>query len=135
MWNTIILLKMAVGQTACWTLPLARRIMSEARWQGVQGGLPLWAAAEGWLDRFREANGGWYIFWMAVLAAVLAVAYYVIVKIRSEPEKKEPQASQWLSKYREMHSKGELSDEEFRTIKTKLAEQLQDELNDNGETG
>jgi uncharacterized membrane protein len=109
--------------------------MSEATWQGVQEGLPVWAAAEGWLERFLKASGGWYIFWMAVLAAVLAVAYYVIMKIRSEPEKKEPQASQWLSKYREMHSRGELSDEEFRTIKTKLAEQLQDELNDNGETG
>ena len=36
---------------------------------------------------------------------------------------------------RELHSQGELSDEEFRTIKTNLATQLQDELNDNGEKG
>jgi uncharacterized membrane protein len=84
---------------------------------------------------FWNANVGWYFFWFAVLTSILAVAYYVIAKIRSEPEKKEPLASQWLSKYSEMHSKGELSDEEFRTIKTKLAQQLQDELNNNGETG
>jgi uncharacterized membrane protein len=109
--------------------------MNETTWQGVQGSLSVWAAAEGWMDRLRNANVGWYFFWFAVLASLLAVAYYVITKIRPEPEKKEPLASQWLSKYREMHSRGELSDEEFRTIKTKLAEQLQDELNDNGETG
>ena len=87
------------------------------------------------MDRFWSLKLEWYIFWFAVLAIVLAVAYYVITKIRPEPEKKEPLASQWLTKYGEMHSRGELSDEEFRTIKTKLAEQLQDELNDNGETG
>jgi hypothetical protein len=32
-----------------------------------------------------------------------------------------------------LHSRGGLSDEEYRTIKAKLAEQLQDELKDNGE--
>jgi uncharacterized membrane protein len=87
------------------------------------------------MDRFWRASVGWYFFWFFVLASVLAVAYYIVTKIRPEPEKKEPLASQWLSKYRELHSQGELSDEEFRTIKTKLAEQLQDELKDNGETG
>ena len=95
----------------------------------------MWAATDGLMDRFWKLNLEWYIFWFAVLASVLAVAYYVITKIRPEPEKKEPLASQWLTKYSEMHSQGELSDEEFRTIKTKLAEQLQDELNDNSETG
>jgi uncharacterized membrane protein len=109
-------------------------IMGEATWQGLMGCVPLLAAGK-WMNWFWQNKLEWYIFWFAVLAAVLAVGYYFIKKIRPEPEKKEPQASQWLSKYREMHSEGELSDEEFRTIKTKLAEQLQDELNDNGESG
>jgi uncharacterized membrane protein len=108
--------------------------MRVATWQGVLGDPPL-SAAEGWMDWFWQHKIEWYIFWFAVLVGVLVVAYYVITKIRPEPEKKEPRASQWLSKYREMHSRGELSDEEFRTIKTKLAEQLQDELNDSGESG
>jgi hypothetical protein len=34
-----------------------------------------------------------------------------------------------------MHSQGEISDAEFRTIKTTLADRLRDELNDNGEKG
>jgi uncharacterized membrane protein len=112
--------------------------MNKIAWQSLLAGVPLRVervATDGGISRFWRQNLGGYIFWFAVLAAVVALAYYVITKIRPEPEKMEPLASQWLSKYREMHSRGELSDEEFRTIKTKLAEQLQDELNDNGETG
>jgi uncharacterized membrane protein len=93
------------------------------------------AATGDWMDWFWQYKLEWYIFWFAVVFVLLAIGYYVVTKIRPEPEKKEPQASQWLSKYREMHSQGELSDEEFREIKTKLAEQLQDELNDNSESG
>lgn len=109
--------------------------MTNETWQAAIGRLPS-LLANRWTDFFWQNKLEYYIFWFAVLAALLAVAYYVITtKIRPEPEKKEPQASQWLSKYREMHSRGELTDEEFRTIKTKLAEKLQDELNDNGESG
>ena len=110
--------------------------MTEMPWQSTSGGWLLWAAAGGWIDRFWERVwSDWIILWLAVLAVLVAVACYVIAKIRSAPAQKEPQASQWLSKYSELHSKGGLSDEEFRTIKTKLAEQLQDELNDNGDEG
>jgi uncharacterized membrane protein len=133
MWTVTILITSAGLQAASWILPEVTGIMGTATWQTLPCG-PLIADAGDFIDRLMRANVGWYIFWMAVLASLLAVTYYVILKIRAEPEKKEPLASQWLSKYREMHSRGELSDEEFRTIRTKLAEQLQDELKDNGET-
>jgi hypothetical protein len=38
-------------------------------------------------------------------------------------------------KFRELHSQGVLSDAEFRTIKTALTVQLQQELKVNNETG
>ena len=72
---------------------------------------------------------------LVVLAVVVVLAAVVIRKTRPKPLQQEPMASEMLSKYREMHSRGELSDAEFRTIKTKLAEHLQDELRDDGETG
>ena len=72
---------------------------------------------------------------LAVLAVLVVVGGKVIMKIRPKPLQKEPVAGEMLSKYREMHSRGELSDAEFRTIKTKLAERYQDELRDDGETG
>jgi uncharacterized membrane protein len=75
------------------------------------------------------------VVWIAVLAVMIAVAVYVIGKIRAESVQKVHTASELMSKCREMHSRGGLSDEEFRTIKTRLAARLQEELNDNGETG
>ncbi len=75
------------------------------------------------------------VVWSAILAVLIAVAVYVIGKIRAESVQKERTASELMSKCREMHSRGGLSDEEFRTIKTRLAARLQEELSDNGETG
>ncbi len=85
------------------------------------------------IERFWQAGPEGLVIWIAVLAVLVAIAYYVIEKIRPKTVQKEHKASQWLSKFRELHSKGGLSDEEFRTIKTTLAAQLQDELNDNGD--
>jgi uncharacterized membrane protein len=72
--------------------------------------------------------------WLVVLAALLLGVHAVIRKIRAETLQKEPTASELLSKFRECHRRGELSDTEFRTIKTTLAERLQQELKDDGET-
>ena len=72
---------------------------------------------------------------LALLAVLVAVAAKVISKIRAKPIQQEPTVEDLLLKYREMHSRGELSDTEFRTIKTKLGERLREELRDEGETG
>ena len=44
-------------------------------------------------------------------------------------------ASESLSKYREMHSQGGLSDAEFRTIKTAMGARIRKESKDNGNQG
>ena len=44
-------------------------------------------------------------------------------------------ANQLLAKFREMHQRGHLDQAEYRTIKRVLAEKIQDELKDGGETG
>ena len=75
------------------------------------------------------------VIWAALLAIAVAVAYYVIAKVRTAPAQSEPTADELLSKFRETHSQGGLSDEEFRTIKTALGERLRDELSDTEETG
>jgi hypothetical protein len=75
------------------------------------------------------------IIWSAVGAGLVVVAVYVVKKIRDEPAQHEPSASQLLSKFRDLHLQGHLTDAEFRTIKTALADRLQDEIKDNGETG
>lgn len=109
--------------------------MMDMLWQNLLNSSTIWAVAERpSITRFIErAWSEWLILGLVILAALIGLAAYVIAKIRAEPAKKELQASDWLSKYSDLHSKGGLSDEEFRTIKTKLAEQLQDELKDNGD--
>ena len=77
----------------------------------------------------------WLVVWVVVLAVLLAVGVRLIGKIRAKTVQQEPMGSELMSKFREMHSRGELSDAEFRTIKTTLAAKLKEELNDNGETG
>ncbi len=71
------------------------------------------------------------VIWLSVFSALVAVGAYVIMRIRAEAVQNEPVASELLSKFRELRGQGDLSEEEFRTIKTTLAEQLQDELKDN----
>ena len=78
---------------------------------------------------------GWALLWCAVLALLIALAVYLLGRFRGRAEDDQPGASELLSKFREVHTRGGLSDEEFRTIKTLLAQKLQDELKDTGDKG
>ena len=135
--------KFLAGQTIIrWTPAPLLCIMKEAIGQGVLSistNPPLGAAAGSEMDRFWKSfwknEPEWLILWIAVAAVLVVIAGYVITKIRPKPVQKELQTNEWLAKYGELHSKGELTDEEFRTIKTQLVEQLQNELNTNGEKG
>jgi ABC-type spermidine/putrescine transport system permease subunit I len=86
-------------------------------------------------ERFLELQPEQLVISLALLAVMIAVAAYVISKIRAKAIQREPHVSELLSKFREMHSQGVLTDVEFRTIKTALIAQLQKELKDNSETG
>jgi uncharacterized membrane protein len=83
----------------------------------------------------RHFDAGALVVGLAVLAALVAMAVYVIGRVRAKTLQQEPMAAELLSKFRELHSRGELSDAEFRTIKTALALQRRKELSDNDETG
>jgi hypothetical protein len=86
-------------------------------------------------DLFRDINWTTVVLSVAGLAILVTVGIYLTEKFRANPLQKEPVTSEMLTKFRQMHERGVLSEEEFRTIKTSLTEQLQQELNDNGETG
>ena len=70
-----------------------------------------------------------------LLTLFLCVGGLWLKHYRRQTVQEELSANQLLSKFRELHSQGGLSDAEFRTIKTKLAASIQDELKDNGQTG
>lgn len=73
--------------------------------------------------------------WTGLAALGLGIGILLMRKLRATPAKQESTASELLSKFRELHSEGELSDAEYRTIKTQLAAQLQHELKGNIEKG
>jgi hypothetical protein len=81
-----------------------------------------------WLgDIFRspEARG---IALVAVLAMLVAVGIYIVGKIRGQLRESDVNPGDFLTNFRELHSRGELSDEEYRTIKAKLAPRLRERL-------
>ncbi|MHC4404731.1 MAG: hypothetical protein ACYTG0_34200 [Planctomycetota bacterium] len=75
------------------------------------------------------------VFWAAVVAVAVVVAVYVVGKIRAEAVQQELTPTDLASKFDDLHSKGELSDEEYRTIRTTLAARLQSELKDDDQAG
>jgi uncharacterized membrane protein len=131
----VIFLTCWVGAAVRWTLGGSTYIMGGTE-ESVAAATSDGLAARGSWRRLWELLGvEQIVVSVVVLAVLVAVAYYIVGKTRPKPVQKERKASEWLSKCRELHSQGELSDEEFRTIKTNLAAQLQAELNDNDEKG
>lgn len=80
------------------------------------------------------------IFWFALIFALLAVVVTlarryrqrgsILGKLHDNSSQDEDDPSQLLSKFRDLHSRGTLSDKEYRTIKSKLASQIQAGLGD-----
>ena len=71
----------------------------------------------------------------AVIGVLAGFGVWIVVRFRGNTDSDQPGASELLSKFRELRDQGELSDEEFRNIKTLLAERLQQELNDDSQQG
>ena len=71
---------------------------------------------------------------LAAIFALLALAIVGLRRWRGGAYDAQPTVSELLTKFRELHGRGSLSDDEYRTIKTKLARQVDAELKDNDET-
>ncbi len=84
-----------------------------------------------WSERFVEflqSPTAQLVIWSGVLVGVVVIGFYVISKFRPTRDNESYSTSDWISHFRELHSSGVLAEEEFRTIKTKLARQMQQEL-------
>ena len=68
----------------------------------------------------------------AAMGGLIAIGYYVIQRFRPNDKDDLPSVSDHISHFRELRSQGKLTEEEYRTIKTKLASQFQEELNSRG---
>lgn len=75
------------------------------------------------------------IIGVAGLAIMIVIGAYVIGLARGGLQGRDTSPSDLLSNFREMHSQGELADEEFRTIKGMLGAQLRNEVKSDDESG
>ena len=73
--------------------------------------------------------------WFAAIFALVAIGLSVARKWRDRAAKDKRGRHEMMAKFRELHERGGLSDEEFRTIKAKLASELKAELSDNSNAG
>lgn len=77
---------------------------------------------------FLQTGTARVVLLLAALAMLGAVGWYVIGKIRGQVRQSGLDANQFMTKFRDLHDQGDLSDEEFRTIKSMLSERLQQQL-------
>jgi hypothetical protein len=67
--------------------------------------------------------------------SLAAVSVYLVLKFRDFADNDAPGTSELMTTFRDLHDEGGLTDVEYRTIKSKLAERMQAELKDNDQTG
>ncbi|MCH2595027.1 MAG: hypothetical protein MKZ95_04350 [Pirellulales bacterium] len=71
----------------------------------------------------------------AAIFVITAIGFAALRSYRDDKAEDRSDSSDLMSKFRDLHEEGGLSDEEFRTIKTKLARELKAELNNNNHSG
>jgi len=70
-----------------------------------------------------------------VLAIMILLSVMVLGKLRNFADEDRVDTSKMMTNLEELREQGDISDEEFRKVKSVLSEKLQRELNDNGEMG
>ena len=77
---------------------------------------------------FLESARTRIIILTALVAALLVIGIYIIGRVRRALSASGPTHSDLLTNFRDLHARGELSEEEFRTIKSMLGERMHEEL-------
>ena len=72
---------------------------------------------------------------LAAIFALTAIVLAVARRFRGRAAHDKLSRHQMMSNFRDLYDRGGLSDEEFRTIKAKLASDLKAEINDNSGAG
>jgi uncharacterized membrane protein len=76
------------------------------------------------LEFFRSTTAQ-AVIWVTALILLCTIGVYVVKWFRDRVDRDTPSASDLLSEFRQMREGGELTNEEFRHIKTALGSKLQ----------
>jgi uncharacterized membrane protein len=72
---------------------------------------------------------------VTLVAILVVIGIYVVGRVKSSFREGGISTNELLTNFRELHSRGELSDVEYRTIKATLSARLEQELKDSGKEG
>jgi uncharacterized membrane protein len=75
------------------------------------------------------------MLWMSVLIGLVIVGVLVVQRFRGSAADKGTSANDLLTNFQEMQSRGDISDADYRKIKSVLGAQLQSELKDDKDKG
>jgi uncharacterized membrane protein len=88
------------------------------------------------MQEFLRSTPAQAVIWVAVLSIVSCIAIYVVKRIREDNEADdEATSNQMLTRFRGMHDDGEITQTEFKRIKSVLGGRLQQELDSNDSEG
>ncbi len=87
------------------------------------------------MSEFMQKPEARLVILAAVTAVLAAVGIYVVAKVRRSFMESGPRSADLITNFRELHSEGELTDEEYRTIKATLAARLQQQLKGRNQAG
>jgi len=68
------------------------------------------------------------VLWVVALLVLMAIASYALGRYRDRIDEDEQGPNEWLDNFHEMHVGGDISDGEFRKVRTVLDENVQKEL-------
>ena len=79
------------------------------------------------MDEFLSKPVVQLVVWLAALAIVSIIAFFALRRFRDSVEDTETSADM-LAKFRELRDQGELSEADFRSIKTIMSKRMQAEI-------
>jgi len=82
---------------------------------------------------FLQTPTAQVIISLAVLAVLVVLGVYVVLRFRGFSDEDRQSARETYTNFREMHEQGDISEAEFRKLKTVLGKQMEDELNNSGD--
>lgn len=84
---------------------------------------------------FLSSTPAQLIIWLTALAVLTVIGVFVVQKFRGQTGKDQLDANQLLTNFRDLHDEGDISEKEFRNIRTVLGDKLQQQLSDDGDGG
>ena len=85
------------------------------------------------LLKFLSSAPAQAVVWTAVLAGLVAIGYAIARRFRDGAEENQGSISELITNFSEMHREGDISDAEYRTIKTMLGTGVRGKLKSTGQ--